>query len=109
MMTLQDEKDYSSNTPYSPHPVVITKGSQGFGFNVRGQIDEGGQLKSINGHLYPPLQHISNVIPGGPADVAGVIMGDRLVIYFDQSNFSFFVFSNVIKQTIAKISIIILM
>ena len=78
-MTLQDEMDQTNNEPYVPHPVIIIKGAQGFGFNVRGQIDEGGQLKSINGHLYPPLQHISNVIPGGPADVAGVLMGDRLV------------------------------
>ena len=63
--------------PYKPHAVVITKGAQGFGFNVRGQIDEGGQLRSINGSLYAPLQHISNVVPGGPADEAGVITGDR--------------------------------
>ena len=77
MMTLQNEKADKEHEPYAPHSVIIVKGVQGFGFNVRGQIDEGGQLKSINGSLYPPLQHISNVISGGPADEAGVLMGDR--------------------------------
>lgn len=77
MVTLQDESGLSNHEPYAPHPVIIVKGTQGFGFNVRGQIDEGGQLKSINGHLYPPLQHISNVVPGGPAEDAGVLIGDR--------------------------------
>ena len=72
MSSTQDEF-----VPYKPHPVVITKGPQGFGFNVRGQIDEGGQLRSINGSLYAPLQHISNVVEGGPADEAGVLTGDR--------------------------------
>ena len=78
MVTLQDEKVYISDKGvYEPRPVVIVKGKQGFGFNVRGQVDEGGQLKSINGKLYPPLQHISNVVEGGPADEAGVLIGDR--------------------------------
>lgn len=79
MMTLQNENADQEHEPYAPHCVIIVKGIQGFGFNVRGQIDEGGQLKSINGSLYPPLQHISNVIPGGPADAAGVLMGDRIL------------------------------
>eukprot|EP00116_Pleurobrachia_bachei_P000886 sb/3461148/ len=74
MSSTQDEF-----VPYKPHAVTITKGPQGFGFNVRGQIDEGGQLRSINGSLYAPLQHISNVVEGGPADVAGVLTGDRIL------------------------------
>ena len=80
MMTLQDETNSIDYEPYAPHSVVIVKGKQGFGFNVRGQIDEGGQLRSINGRLYPPLQHISNVITGGPADEAGVHVGDRYIV-----------------------------
>lgn len=38
------------------HTVTIYKNETGFGFNVRGQVSEGGQLKSINGELYAPLQ-----------------------------------------------------
>lgn len=32
-----------------PHTILITKSETGFGFNVRGQIGEGGPMKSING------------------------------------------------------------
>jgi len=39
-----------------PHIVTIVKTETGFGFNVRGQVSEGGTLRSINGQLYPPLQ-----------------------------------------------------
>ena len=51
----------------------------GFGFNVRGQVSEGGNLKSINGELYAPLQHISAVLPGGAAETAGIFRGDRIL------------------------------
>ncbi len=51
----------------------------GFGFNVRGQVSEGGTLKSINGELYPPLQHVSAVLEGGAAQTAGVFKGDRIL------------------------------
>ncbi len=51
----------------------------GFGFNVRGQVSEGGNLKSINGELYAPLQHISAVLPGGAAEAAGIFKGDRIL------------------------------
>jgi len=78
-VTLQSKKDPEVVNPYKPHAITILKGPQGFGFNVRGQIDEGGQLRSINGVLYPPLQHISAVIPDGPAAVAGVVTGDRIL------------------------------
>lgn len=57
----------------------IQKTETGFGFNVRGQVNEGGPLKSINGRLYAPLQHVSAVLEGGAAETAGVIKGDRIL------------------------------
>ena len=65
--------------PYEPRRVSLKKGDRGFGFNVRGQVSEGGQLKSINGVLYPPLQMISAVLEGGPAEEAGIMVGDRIL------------------------------
>ncbi|MCP9261162.1 Sorting nexin-27 [Dirofilaria immitis] len=37
-----------------PHLVTVVKSDTGFGFNVKGQVSEGGQLRSINGELYAP-------------------------------------------------------
>ena len=55
-----------------PRTVTLVKTDTGFGFNVRGQVNEGGQLKSIGGKLYGPLQHVSAVLTGGAAErVAG--------------------------------------
>mgnify|MGYP001206280556 CR=1 FL=1 len=51
----------------------------GFGFNVRGQVNEGGTLRSINGELYAPLQHVSAVLEHGAAEQAGLIKGDRIL------------------------------
>lgn len=51
----------------------------GFGFNVRGQVSEGGQLRSINGELYAPLQHVSAVLENGAAEKAGIKKGDRIL------------------------------
>uniref|UniRef100_A0A1I7S1S2 Sorting nexin-27 n=1 Tax=Bursaphelenchus xylophilus TaxID=6326 RepID=A0A1I7S1S2_BURXY len=51
----------------------------GFGFNVKGQVSEGGQLRSINGELYAPLQHVSAVLEGGAAEKAGLLRGDRIL------------------------------
>ncbi|XP_051575943.1 sorting nexin-27-like isoform X2 [Myxocyprinus asiaticus] len=59
--------------------VRIVKSDSGYGFNVRGQVSEGGQLRSINGELYAPLQHVSAVLPGGAADRAGISKGDRIL------------------------------
>ena len=41
----------------------------------RGQVSEGGQLKSIGGKLYGPLQHVSAVLTGGAAERVGVRPG----------------------------------
>lgn len=68
-----------NDIPSGPRKVIIDKNDTGFGFNVRGQVTEGGQLKSINGELYAPLQHVSAVLPGGAAEYAGVMVGDRIL------------------------------
>lgn len=62
-----------------PRCVIIYKTETGFGFNVRGQVSEGGQLRSINRELYAPLQHVSAVLPRGAAEKAGVRKGDRIL------------------------------
>jgi len=71
------------STATLPHSVVITKSHTGFGFNVRGQVDEGGTLRSINGQLYAPLQHVSAVLEGGAAEQAGLLKGDRILAVND--------------------------
>lgn len=65
--------------PLGPRAVTIYKTQTGFGFNVRGQVSEGGQLRSINGELYAPLQHVSAVLGGGAAEKAGIRKGDRIL------------------------------
>lgn len=62
-----------------PRVVAISKTETGFGFNVRGQVSEGGPLRSINGELYAPLQHVSAVLEGGAAENAGIVKGDRIL------------------------------
>uniref|UniRef100_A0A8C5RLU9 Sorting nexin 27 n=1 Tax=Laticauda laticaudata TaxID=8630 RepID=A0A8C5RLU9_LATLA len=57
----------------------VRRSESGYGFNVRGQVSEGGQLRSINGELYAPLQHVSAVLGGGAAERAGVRKGDRIL------------------------------
>ena len=39
--------------------IFIQKSETGFGFNVRGQVSEGGPLKIYNGEFYAPLQQVS--------------------------------------------------
>lgn len=39
----------------------------------------GGQLRSINGELYAPLQHVSAVLDRGAAEKAGIKKGDRIL------------------------------
>ena len=84
----QEDEDVSGGAEYNgggedgvsgPHAVKVVKNSQGFGFNVRGQVSEGGQLKSIGGELYAPMQYISAVLESGPAADAGLKVGDRIL------------------------------
>ena len=72
-------KDEKPKDPYAPRLLKIKKGDRGFGFNVRGQVSEGGQLRSIHGTLYPPLQMISAVLENGPAANAGIRVSDRIL------------------------------
>ena len=80
---MSDDEDHVQNgeddNVTGPHSVCVCKGTQGFGFNVRGQVSEGGQLKSIGGELYAPMQYISAVLAGGPAEEAGLKIGDRIL------------------------------
>ncbi|CAG9857240.1 unnamed protein product [Phyllotreta striolata] len=75
------ERNRFENMRGSKGPCVVTinKTETGFGFNVRGQVSEGGQLRSINGELYAPLQHVSAVLERGAAERAGVRKGDRIL------------------------------
>lgn len=70
---------HAATVASGPRVVRIVKSESGYGFNVRGQVSEGGQLRSINGELYAPLQHVSAVLPGGAADRAGIAKGDRIL------------------------------
>ena len=54
--TTANNKDHQNHS--GPRVVAIVKNETGFGFNVRGQVSEGGPLRSINGELYAPLQVI---------------------------------------------------
>lgn len=74
-----DKSSSVTDAAGGPRVVRIVKSETGFGFNVRGQVSEGGQLRSINGQLYAPLQHVSAVLKGGAADKAGIIKGDRIL------------------------------
>ena len=69
----------NSNFECGPRVVNVYKTETGFGFNVRGQVSEGGQLRSINGELYAPMQHVSAVLKGGAAETAGIEKGDRIL------------------------------
>lgn len=75
------DSDERNDGPFvsGPRVVSIYKSETGFGFNVRGQVSEGGPLRSINGELYAPLQHVSAVLDGGAAEKAGIRKGDRIL------------------------------
>lgn len=62
-----------------PRRICIRKSETGFGFNVRGQVSEGGPLKLVNGEFYAPLQQVSAVLAGGAAELAGLARGDRIL------------------------------
>ena len=63
----------------APRSIIVRKSSNGFGFNVRGQVFEGGQVKAIHGTLYGPLQHVSAVSSRGAAEKAGLCVGDKIL------------------------------
>jgi hypothetical protein len=63
----------------APRSIIVRKSSNGFGFNVRGQVFEGGQIKAIHGTLYGPLQHVSAVSSRGSAEKAGLCIGDKIL------------------------------
>ena len=75
----QEDEDGGRQERGRPHKIRVVKSAQGFGFNVRGQVTEGGTLKSIGGELYAPMQYISAVLENGPAVEAGLKIGDRLL------------------------------
>lgn len=77
--TAKGHQPQMSITASGPRVVTIFKTETGFGFNVRGQISEGGQLRSINGQLYAPLQHVSACLDNGAAEKAGIKKGDRIL------------------------------
>jgi hypothetical protein len=62
-----------------PRKVFIRKSETGFGFNVRGQVSEGGPLKLYNGEFYAPLQAVSAILAGGAAERAGLHRGDKIL------------------------------
>ena len=68
-----------SSTSNAPRSIIVRKSSNGFGFNVRGQVFEGGQVKAIHGTLYGPLQHVSAVSTRGSAEKAGLCVGDKIL------------------------------
>ncbi len=63
----------------APRSIIIKKSNDGFGFNVRGQVVEGGQIKAIHGTLYGPLQHVSAVSNQSSAEKAGLCIGDKIL------------------------------
>lgn len=69
----------SEPKPSAPRQIFIHKSETGFGFNVRGQVSEGGPLKLYNGEFYAPLQQVSAVLKGGAADKAGLCRGDKIL------------------------------
>lgn len=79
VQNIQASQQMATTATSGPRVVTIYKTETGFGFNVRGQISEGGQLRSINGQLYAPLQHVSACLDNGAAEKAGIKKGDRIL------------------------------
>ena len=59
--------------------ITIKKSSEGFGFNVRGQVVEGGRVRAIHGTLYAPLQNVSAISNQSSAEKAGLRIGDKIL------------------------------
>ena len=83
-LTNSDDNIYDIDDPRvkvdrGPRKIFIKKTDTGFGFNVRGQVSEGGPLKLFNGEFYAPLQQVSAVLLGGAAERAGLNRGDKII------------------------------
>jgi sorting nexin-27 len=74
-----NSSDKQQSVPNTPRSIIIKKSNDGFGFNVRGQVFEGGQIKAIHGKLYGPLQHISAISNQSSAEKAGLSVGDKIL------------------------------
>ncbi|KAK6059194.1 PX domain protein [Cooperia oncophora] len=57
--------------PFDPKPHLVTI--------VKTNTAKGGQLRSLNGQLYAPLQHVSAVLADGAAERANLRRGDRIL------------------------------
>ena len=79
MMCEEDGAQRFRTVSRGPRKIFVKKSETGFGFNVRGQVSEGGPLKLVNGEFYAPLQQVSAVLPGGAAEKAGLGRGDRIL------------------------------
>lgn len=77
-----------------PRTIVIPKSDDGYGFNIRGQVIEGGQVKAIHGKLYAPLQQISAICSESLAEKAGLQIGDRILQVYVKECFRVVSFSN---------------
>lgn len=73
----------------TPRTITIQRSTDGYGFNIRGQTYEGGQIKAIHGKLYAPLQYVSAVTPGSLAEKAGLHVGDMILEMFVMIDFLF--------------------
>ncbi|OAF68424.1 hypothetical protein A3Q56_03844 [Intoshia linei] len=62
------------------HKVEITTNAEDneYGFQINGQTFEGGQLRSVGGILYGPMQTVSSVTKDSLAYKAGLRIGDRI-------------------------------
>lgn len=79
MSSTEDLSNTTQKKKQGPRKIYIHKSETGFGFNVRGQVSEGGPLKLFNGEFYAPLQQVSAVLDGGAAEKAGLARGDRIL------------------------------
>ena len=84
-MSVPENSETSKRTPRN---IIIKKSNDGFGFNVRGQVVEGGQIKAIHGTLYAPLQHVSAVSNESAAEKAGLCIGDKILRVYVTKLFS---------------------
>ncbi|KAL3882996.1 hypothetical protein ACJMK2_029296, partial [Sinanodonta woodiana] len=67
---------------HSPRTVVLQKGSEGFGFVLRGaksQLKPSGELDFRPTNEFPALQYLDNVDAGSPSDKAGLKPGDFIL------------------------------